>query len=107
MGSIAIGSITHREDGYNYIKMGKRTWLPYHRYVVEQALGRKLSPSEHVHHRNGVCGDDRIENLPVVNAKQHKRIHVEAERIGLKVQAGELVVVPAEQQERCVEEEYF
>jgi hypothetical protein len=46
-----------------------------HRRVVEQALGRKLSPNEHVHHLNHVKLDNRAENLMVVSPAEHTRIH--------------------------------
>lgn len=48
--------ITVRSDGFT-----RR--IPEHRYVVEQFIGRRLLPSESVHHINGVRDDNRLENL--------------------------------------------
>ena len=38
-------------------------WVGEHRHVMTQHIGRTLLPSEHVHHINGVRGDNRVENL--------------------------------------------
>lgn len=46
-----------------------------HRWIMEQALGRKLRQDEHVHHKNGNPLDNRIENLEVLDPKQHMRLH--------------------------------
>lgn len=46
-----------------------------HRWIMEQHLGRKLLPTEHVHHINGNPLDNRIENLAVMEPKAHMQLH--------------------------------
>ena len=67
----------HRPDikaRYRYIKIDGRK-VAEHRYVMEQVLGRPLSPDEQVHHRNGDRLDNRPDNLEVVTAAEHGLRH--------------------------------
>lgn len=50
-------------------------YIPEHRLVMSQTLGRLLSSKELVHHKNGVTGDNRTENLQILSRKQHVTLH--------------------------------
>jgi hypothetical protein len=51
-----------RHDGYMLVRVGS-SWLPEHRHLMEQRLGRPLVKGESVHHINGDRADNRDENL--------------------------------------------
>lgn len=46
-----------------------------HRYVVEKALGRKLSTDEHIHHINMDHTDNSVENLALLTNRDHQLAH--------------------------------
>lgn len=46
-----------------------------HRYLMEQKIGRPLASNEYVHHINGNKFDNRIENLMIMNPKEHANLH--------------------------------
>lgn len=49
-----------------------------HRWVLEQKLGRPLRPGEVTHHKNHDKLDNRPENLEVMTASEHGRLHAYA-----------------------------
>ena len=78
---IQPGSKREREDGYVEIKVGwgQRGWVPEHRWLMEQKVGRPLRRDEHVHHIDHVRDNNDLSNLELLSAKEHLRMHATVE----------------------------
>lgn len=68
----ADGSV--RKDGYIRLTLNKKRVLK-HRLIVEKHLGRKLTDSEIVHHKDGDNTNNDISNLDVITQSEHIKIH--------------------------------
>lgn len=75
-----IGGII-KQSGYIYIRKPKHPfnqhgYVKRARLIMEQIIGRYLTPKEIMHHINGIKTDDRPENLRLINNRsEHSKIH--------------------------------
>ena len=76
------GGIRKHSDGYILIYRpehpfcNSQGYIMEHRFIVEQYLGRYLTPQEEVHHINEIKNDNRIENFMLFkNRGYHKAFH--------------------------------
>lgn len=69
-----IGRKMVNHQGYVLVKVdsqSKHNYQPEHRLVMEEAIGRKLSQDEHVHHIDANKQNNAIDNLALLTAEQH------------------------------------
>lgn len=63
-------------DGVRYLVRDRNgSSVRWARVLMMDKLRRELLPTEHVHHINGDCTDDRIENLELVDIREHGAYH--------------------------------
>ena len=54
--------------------------IKFHRYMMEQYLGRKLNIFEAVHHIDGDIHNNNIENLELMSVEEHSSNHRNARK---------------------------
>jgi hypothetical protein len=71
------GPYTRKDGRKHIIKIctitGNRITQSYPRYLIENKLGRKLLPNEHIDHKNDDYTDDDINNLQILTQKQNNQ----------------------------------
>lgn len=74
---IAVSTLPKEEQAL-FSSMANRSSqraIPEHRLVMARSLGRPLTRSEIVHHKNGIKNDNRLANLEIKGNDDHKKEH--------------------------------
>lgn len=65
-------------------KYNVKKYVPEHRLVVEEFIGRYLDPKEVIHHINEIKSDNRIENLMIFPTNSsHIKFHMKIRQFGV------------------------
>jgi|SRR5699024_3242500 len=75
-GYVIVRKPNHPNANNNYVRE--------HRLVMEKHLRRMLRPDEIIHHKNKVKTDNRIENLELLTAQHHRRLHNTLDKKGVR-----------------------
>lgn len=67
--------VSQKPRGYVVYTTGPNKGLTVHKVAMEEFMGRPLAKGEIVHHINGIRSDNRIENLALMSAGDHQRLH--------------------------------
>jgi hypothetical protein len=59
----------------------KNGYVLLHRVIMENHLGQILNPNEVVHHKDGERRNNKLDNLEVLDKKEHSRIHMKIKGI--------------------------
>lgn len=83
-----VGNIYIHSDGYPMVWVGKTRvptgYIPVHRLVASDSIGRLVTRQEKVHHINNDREDYRPENLYVCNSMGHHRsVHNQLEEVSM------------------------
>lgn len=63
------------QNGYVFLNVGGGRRVQEHRIIAEQKIGRKLLPSEVVHHIDGDKTNNDPSNLVVLTRAEHRALH--------------------------------
>lgn len=85
-----IGNVHSHSDGYPMVWVGlenlKSGYMPLHRLIMSDHIGRLVTREEKVHHINGNREDYRIENLFLCrNMSHHRLVHHQLEHLAMQL----------------------